>query len=45
MEGLGGIGGRGGCAGGDGRHAQITNPSHPNVTVFIVIGNIIKGVK
>ena len=27
------------------RHAQITNPSCPDATAFIVIGDIIKGVK
>jgi len=45
MDGLGLIGGRGGCAGGGGRHAQINNPSRPDVNVFIVIGDIIKGIK
>jgi hypothetical protein len=41
MDGLGGIGGRTGCDGGGGRHAPITNPSRPDVTVFIAIGDII----
>jgi hypothetical protein len=45
MDGLVGIGGRRGCAGGGERHAPITNPSHPDVTVFIAIGDIIKCVK
>jgi len=45
MDSLDGIGGRGGCASGGGRHAQITNPSHPDVIIFIVIGDIIKGAK